>query len=156
MKSLAPPLSRSPPPPPPPPPPPVELEEAELPAELCELLAVLWDAPLEEETVLEEEVRGENRLVAPRKLERLLELPEEEAPPEETEAVLEEFDRVEPDEEEPEAPPPPPPPPPMFTVTITAPPAAWMFTPPRPPRSCGAMRLTYFSAVVVPASLRVF
>lgn len=167
MKSLAPPLSRSPPPPPPPPPPEPADEEAEVVAEEDLELLAERDAVLLAEDVADLEL---NRLVAPRKPERLLlEPPAELAPmPEDapeplTEAVLLE-DELE--EEEPPPPPPPPPrppppippiPPPMSTVTIMPPPAACTLTlAPRPPRSCGAMRLTYFSAVVVPARRNVF
>lgn len=129
---------------------------------LVELRAVVLVADEAEDLEL-------NRLVAPRKPERLLlEPPAELAPmPEDapelpTEAALE--DELE--AEEPPPPPPPPPrppppippiPPPMSTVTIMPPPAACTLTlAPRPPRSCGVMRLTYFSAVVVPARRNVF
>ncbi|MGC8760841.1 MAG: hypothetical protein ACP5VC_12850 [Bryobacteraceae bacterium] len=160
MKSLAPPLSRSP-PPPPPPPEPADEEAEEVAEEDLELLAEP-DAVLLAEDVADLEL---NLLVAPRKPERLLlEPPPELAPmPEDapellTEAALE--DELE--AEEPPPPPRPPPPippipPPMSTVTIMPPPAACTLTlAPRPPRSCGVMRLTYFSAVVVPARRSVF
>gem|GEM_PF-3960680 len=124
----------------------------------------MLDVRLDVLAALEVEARLEKRLVAPRKPERLL------APllwppaPEETPALAREaaLDADEEElEEDPEDLPPPliPPPPLMSMVTTMPPPPRETFTltpPPRPPRNCGAMRLTYFSAVVVPARRRVF